>query len=291
MKYSFLNKRITFGILLFYFITIQSQKLTVINKTGDPLSVNDGGQETKINASHKKDFSEIIAVSISNSNHLKRSIELFLEPTEKLTVTVEKDDKVTYSGDKASLHEYLNDQLNVDTFGKINVYEQIGEKKNIGELKNVSELHLVEVLKKVKLSNLLLSPEDKVSIKKLKTHIKYNWLYTVFFTFSRRDKAFRTEAINYYYKKYIETDIARYNCNNAFQYSAIETLAKNQELLKTKLPLYPIVEHTEDDNVNQYLPQSCQKQYFRQKYNYLEHINGHNKEYYKKILAEKFNDQ
>lgn len=66
---------------------------------------------------------------------------------------------------------------------------------------------------------------------------------------------------------------------------------KAQTLTITNYTGNPIVEHTDDDNLNKYLPQNCQKQYFQEKYNYLEHINGHNKGYYKKVLREKFNEE
>ncbi|SDI62970.1 hypothetical protein [Chryseobacterium jejuense] len=149
----------------------------------------------------------------------------------------------------------------------------------------------MDVLKKTKLPDIVVYSEDKISTKRLKNHIKYNWLYTVFSTLDRKETSFKKEAINYYFKKYIETDIKKYHCNNSLLYNVIEILAKNKNLLQIEIPIYPIVEHTEDDSTNQYLPQSCQKQYFQQKYNYLEHINGHNKEYYKKVLREKFNEE
>lgn len=289
MKYSFLNKRITFGILLFCFITLQSQNITVINATNEPVMIKNNNQSVKLNNESKKEFSGVNSISINGSN-LSRTINIFLEPKEKLSITIEKDKNLLFTGNHSFLHEYISETLNVDLFGKIPLYEQIGEKKNFNELKTVSELLLVDILKKVKLSSIIVSPEDKDSTKRLKNHIKYNWLSTLFSTFNRRDKTFRKEALNYYYKKYIETDIKTYRCSNFLDYSIIETLAKNQEFLQINLPTYPIVEHTDEDSI-QHLPISCQKQYFIDKYNYLEHINGHNKDYYKRILVEKFNDQ
>lgn len=290
MKYSFLNKRITFGILLFYFTTLQSQNITVINATLESVMIENSNQSTKLNSGSKKEFSGVNSISIKGSK-LSRTINIFLEPKEKLSITIEKDNKLLFNGDHSFLHEYISENLNADLFGKIQLYEQIGEKKNFNELKTVSELLLADILKKVKLPSIIVSPEDNNSTKRLKSHIKYNWLSTLFTTFNRRDKAFRKEALNYYYKKYIETDIKTYRCNNFLDYSIIEALAKNKDLLQVNLPTYPIIEHTEDDTCTQYLPISCQKQYFIDKYNYLEHINGHNKDYYKRILVEKFNDQ
>lgn len=196
-----------------------------------------------------------------------------------------------YSGDKVALHEYLTETLNIDTFSKINTYELIGQNKKNGELKNVSELLLLDILKKVQLPAIIISPEDKVSTKKLKNYIKYNWLYTIFSTFDRRETSFKKEAIHYYFKKYIEADIPKFSCTTSLHYNVIEVLAKSKSLLPVELPVYPIVEHTDDDNINKYLPQNCQRQYFLSKYKYLEHINGHNKEYYKKVLTEKFNEE
>ncbi|WP_347218143.1 hypothetical protein [Chryseobacterium sp.] len=290
MKYSFIHKRMFF-ILLFLFSAIRAQTLTITNNTGHPVIVTNDKKEVTINNRDKKEFTETDRIEIKLSDNLVSYINLFLDPTDKLKITLDKNDEVIYSGDKAALHEYLTETLNVDTFSKINTYEQIGQKKNIGELKNVSELLLLDVLKKVQLPNIVISPEDKVSTRKLKNYIKYNWLYTIFSTLNRRETSFKKEAINYYFKKYIETDIPKLSCTKSLHYSVIEILAKNKSLLLVELPTYPIVEHTDDDNVNQYLPQNCQKEYFQQKYDYLNHIEGHNKEYYKKVLIEKFNEK
>ncbi|MCT2562991.1 hypothetical protein [Chryseobacterium herbae] len=223
---------------------------------------------------------------------MNRSILIFLEPTEKLTITLKQGNIISYSGDQADTHEYLNQKLNVETFGKMRDYLNTINKKNIGELKNTSEIFLSSILKKVKLSAVLVSPEDKSSTKKLKNHIKYNWLYTLLTTVnSRKDKAFTQQALNYYYKKYIESDIAQYSCNSAYQYNVIEILAKNKELLQVEFPTYPIVEHTDSDAINQYMPQNCQRLYFQKEYDYLEHINDPGQDYYKKVLTEKFKEQ
>ncbi|OCA80629.1 hypothetical protein BBH99_00585 [Chryseobacterium contaminans] len=290
MKYLFQHKRMFF-ILLFLFSGVKAQKLTVINNTGKPIIIKNGKKDITLNNRDKKEFTETNTITINIPNELIQNMALFLEPTEKLNLSIEKDNKFVYTGDQAERHEYLTQQLAIETFGKINTYEQIGQKKNISELKNTSELLLVDILKKIKLSNITVSPEDKISIKRLKNYIKYNWLYTLFTTIDHHDKNFKKEVLNYYYKKYIETDIPKFSCTASLHYKVIEILAKNRSLLSMELPTYPIVEHTDDDAINQYLPQNCQKQYFWQKYNYLEHINGHNKEYYKKVLREKFNEE
>lgn len=291
MKYLFLNKRI-FCILLFCFSILSAQKITIINKINEPIIIKNDKIKTVINDNSKIELSETNTISINGkTGDLNRTIILFLEPMEKLTISLEKNNKIVYTGDQAGLHEYINEKLNIDTFGKMNSYDQIGGKRNAGELKNVSELLLMDVLKKANLSDIVVYPEDKASTKKLKNYIKYNWLYTLFFTINQQDKNFKKKILNDYYKKYIETDIKKYHCNNSLQYNVIEILAKNKNLLQIDIPTYPIVEHTKDDSTNQYLPQSCQKQYFTAKYKYLEHINGHNKEYYKKVLIEKFNGE
>nr|WP_315031828.1 hypothetical protein [uncultured Chryseobacterium sp.] len=291
-QYIFLNKRIAY-ILLFLFSAIKAQKLTITNNTDNPIIVKDGKKEVTINSKDKKEFNETNTAYINVSNDFHQNIILFLEPTEKLNIAIEKDQKFVYTGDQAALHEYINERLTLETFGKTNIYYNIEDKKNIGELKNTSELLLLDILKKSKISNILITPEDKNSVKRVKTHIKDQWLYTLFLTFDRAnlDNAFKKEAINYYFKKYIEPDIAKYNCSYSLRYLVIKTLAKNKSLLQAELPMYPIIEHTDDDEINQYLPQNCQREYFRNKYKYLEHINGHNKEYYKKVLIEKFNDK
>lgn len=290
MKYSFIHKRMFF-ILLFLFSALGAQTLTITNNTGTPITVKNGKKEITLYNRDTKEFTETDKIKIKTADNQLRYINLFLDPGDKLKITIDKNDKVIYSGDKASLHEYLIETLNADTFSKINNYELIGEKKNGGELKNVSELFLLDVLKKVQLPNIVVSSEDKIATKRLKNYIKYNWLYTLFSTFDRKERNFKKDIINYYFKKYIEKDIPRFSCTTSLQYSVMETLAKNKSLLSVELPTYPIVEHTDNDNINQYLPQNCQKQYFQQKYNYLEQTNGHNKEYYKKVLREKFNEE
>lgn len=279
-----------FFILVFLFSGVKAQTLTITNNAGNPIIIKSSKKEVTLNNRDKKEFTETDKISITIPNDLNQNINLFLEPTEKLNIAVEKGNKFVYTGDRAKLHEYLNEKLNTDTFGKINTYEQISQKKNHGELEKVSELLLVDVLNKTGLSNIVVSSEDKIAIRRLKNYIKYNWLYTIFPTLDRRETSFKKEEINYYFKKYIEKDIPKFSCTTTFHYSIIEILTKNKSLLPTELPTYPIVEHTDDDNLNKYLPQNCQKQYFQEKYNYLEHINGHNKEYYKKVLREKFNE-
>ncbi|WP_223608816.1 hypothetical protein [Chryseobacterium sp. OSA05B] len=291
MKQSFLNRWI-FYIFFFCFSTLSAQKLIIINSTTEPFTVQNDKKEVVINEGNKKEFSGITnRLSVTGSQNLNRSILVFLEPTEKLTITLKQGNTISYSGDQADIHEYLNEKLNVETFGKMKDYLTASNKKNIEELKNASEIFLSGVLKKVKLSSVLVSPDDKNSTKKLKNHIKYNWLYTVLTTVnSRKDKAFTEQAINYYYNKYIESDIAQYSCNSVYQYNVIEILAKNKESLQVELPTYPIVEHTDSDLINQYLPKSCQRFYFQKEYNYLEHNNDPGQDYYKKVLTEKFND-
>lgn len=287
--YSFLNKRMFF-ILLFLFSGLRAQKLTITNNSGNPIIIKNGKKEVTLNNRDKKEFTETNNVSINTLNEFIQNITLFLEPTEKLNITIEKNNKFVYTGDQAERHEYITQQLNIDTFGKINTYEQIGQRRNSGELKNASELLLLDILRKTELPNIIISPKETISIRRLKNYIKYNWLYTLFTTINHQDKHFKKEALNYYYKKYIETDIPKFSCATSLQYRVIEVLAKNKSLLPAELPTYPIVERTDDDTINQYLPQNCQKQYFQEKYNYLNHIEGHNKEYYNRILKEKFNE-
>ncbi|MDN3695387.1 hypothetical protein QWZ06_25755 [Chryseobacterium tructae] len=292
MKYLFQNKRVFF-ILLFLFSGLRAQKILVINNTNNSIIVKNGKKEMPLKSLDKKEFTETDRISIHIPDELTQNINLFLEPKEKLNIVVDKDKKFIYTGDHSALHEYINERLALETYGKLDTYYSIEDKKNLGELKNVSELLLVDILKKSKLSNILISQDDKHSVKRLKNYVKYLWLYTLFITIDRQnlEKTFKKGALNYYYKKYIETDIPRFSCTTFLQYKVIEVLAKNKSILSAELPTYPIVEHTDEDNINQYLPQNCQKQYFEQKYNYLEHINGHNKEYYKKVLTEKFNEE
>ncbi|SFN67441.1 hypothetical protein SAMN05421594_3776 [Chryseobacterium oleae] len=292
MKQSFLSKRIVY-ILLFCYSALSSQKLTIINNNLGNVTVKNSNTEAILKDGNKKEFSGIIKrISIKGTRDLDKSLFIYLEPNEKLTITVEKDNAITYMGDQADIHKYLNEKLNVDTYGKMKDYLNISEKKELSSLKINSELFLTEVLKKVNLPNVILSPEDNNSTKKIKNHIKYNWLYTILSSVNNlKDKNFTREVIDYYYKKYIHSDITQYTCNSVFPYNVMGILIKNKDIIPDKFPIYPIVEHTDSDNINQYFPANCQKFYFIDKYRYLNHINDPQKNYYEKVLNEKFNDQ
>ncbi|PQA91574.1 hypothetical protein B0A69_17380 [Chryseobacterium shigense] len=292
MKHSFLTQ-VIFYILFFCFSVFSAQKITIVNNTTESFTVQNGQKEVIIKDGDKKEFSNIASrISVIATKNLNRSIIIFLEPTEKLTITIKPGNTIFYTGDQAEINEYLNEKLNVETFGKMKDYLSSISKKNVAELKNTSEIFLSGILKKLKLSAVVVSPEDKASTKKIKNHIKYNWLYTLLSTVStQKDKTFTQQAIHYYYKKYIESDITQYSCSSIYQYNVIEIVAKNKELLPTDFPTYPIVSPTDSDNINQYLPKNCQKFYFQKKYDYLEHINDPGQDYYKKVLTEKFSEE
>ncbi|MFP3595788.1 hypothetical protein [Chryseobacterium sp. SIMBA_029] len=290
MKYSFSNKRI-FCILLFYFSVVSAQKVTFINNTNTAVTIKNGDKEINIQEHEKKELADV--TDILMLKEIDRSIYLFLEPTEKLTVTLEKGNKLHYAGNRALVYEYINGNLNADTYGKFNDYVKAVKNKNIGELAKYSELLLIDILRNIKQTTILPTENDSYATKKMKSYIKYNWLMTVFSAIdSQNYTSFSGNAFNYF-KKYIEADIPQYRCVTFYQYSVLENLARYNNLLEKKLPTYPIIEHTttERDNINQFLPKTCQKYYFSNKYEYLNHLNSPEKEYYKKILNEKFNDQ
>ncbi len=292
MNKSFLGKRIVF-ILLLYYTALSSQYVTINNNSDVPVTVKNNEQETIIKSGDKKDFSVLLnRISISGTQDLDRTLTLYLEPSENLILTVKKDNTIKYTGDQAHINEYLNDKLNVATYGKMKDYLKVSEKKDLNPLTINSELFLTEILKKVNLKNIIVTTEDNNSTKKIKNHIKYNWLFTIFSSvINIKDKNFTQKAINYYYKKYIESDIKQYTCNDVYEYNVMEILIKNKDIINETFPIYPIVEHTDSDNINQYLPKKCQKYYFIKKYRYMNHINDSQKNYYEKVLNEKFNDQ
>ncbi|MDR4893681.1 MULTISPECIES: hypothetical protein [unclassified Chryseobacterium] len=290
MKQSFLGKRI-FCILLFSYSVLSSQKITIINNNTGSVTIKNNKTEVILKEGNKKEFSGIVnKISIKGTQDLDRSLTIYLEPTEKLILTI-KNNTIVYQGDQAAINEYLNEKLNVDTYGKMKDYLQASEKKSLSPLKINSELFLTNILKKVNLKSIIISSEDTNSTKKIKTHIKYNWLYTIFSSvISLKDKNFSKEVINYYYQKYIESDITEFSCNGAFQYNVMEILIKNKDIVSAHFPMYTIVEHSDSDNINQYLPKTCQKYFFFNKYRYFEHINDPQKDYYEKVLNEKFTD-
>lgn len=292
MKQLFLGKRIVYILLLCY-SALSSQQLTIINNNAGSVTIKNSKQEVILKNGNKKEFSDVTnRISINGIQDLDRSLTIYLEPTEKLILTVNEDKTISYTGDQANINEYLNEKLNVDTFGKMKDYLKASEKKDLSPLKITSELFLADVLKKVNLTNIIISSKDNNSTKKIKNHIKYNWLYTIFSSVnSMKDKNFTGQVISYYYKKYIDADIAQYSCNSLFSYNVMVILIKNKDIISGKFPMYPIVEHTDSDSINQYLPVSCQKFYFIDKYRYLNHINDPQKNYYEKVLNEKFIDQ
>lgn len=290
MKYLFFNKRIA-SILLFYFSMANAQKIIFINNTDKFITIKNGTNEIIIKDHKKKELVNVMEEIMLKE--INRAIYLFLEPTEKLTIVLEKDNKCHYIGDHAKVYEYINGNLNIETFGKLNDYIKAVEKKNFGELNIYSELLLLNILKKINQTSILPSEKDSLAIKKMKSYIKYNWLMTIISAIEiQNDKGFTKQALSYYYKKYLEVDIPLYKCWTYYHYRAIEALAKKNDVLQIKLPIYSIIEkvNTTRDNIQQFLPKNCQKYYFSNKYNYLDHISSPEKEHYKKILNEKFNN-
>lgn len=291
MIYLYTNKRI-FCILLFYFSTFTAQKVSITNNTNEPLTVKSGEKDIVVSGGKKIEITDAKSgISFKNTKNLNRYINLFLEPSQKLNLSIDSDYVFIYGGDQAPVHEYINEKLNIETFGKIKDYVNAIEKKKFSELKNSSEITLSNILKNINKVSIMPSKTESEAVENMKNYVKYNWLNTIFTAISsQKDKVFSRLALNYYYKQYVEEDIPVYKCNNYYHYKAIEIMAANKTLLQIQLPTYSIIEKTDDDKINQFLPKSCQKFYFSNKFNYLEHINSPQKEYYKKILDEKFND-
>lgn len=288
---SFINKRISY-ILLFYFSTFTAQKLSVTNNTGEPIIIKTDNKISVLKNKEKIELADVKnGISFSNAKNLNRFINLFLKPTEKLDIAMESNYMFLYSGDQASNHEYINEKLNIETFGKIKNYLDATEKKNFSELRNASEITLNNILKNIDQVSIFPSKGDLDGVKKMKSYVKYNWLNTVLSAINtQKDKDFSQLALRYYFKQYIEPDIPTYVCNDSYHYKVLEIIARNKSSLNIQLPSYQIIEKTDEDKVNQFLPKSCQKFYFSNKYNYLKHINSPQKDYYKKILDEKFNN-
>jgi len=119
---------------------------------------------------------------------------------------------------------------------------------------------------------------------------KERWFFTVFVSFngSHLDNTGK-ELMLYYFEKYFKKDIATYSCDSWSEYDIIKRYSQNMKLLNLKLPRYEIVEHSEDDEVNQYMPAKCQEEYFRSSYSFWVHKKDLLRaEKDKKILAEKF---
>jgi hypothetical protein len=284
-------------LLLFLLLSCfcSAQKLTIDNKSDFPVEIEYSHKKFEIGVNQKKTINEKdritnISIFYKNDKKLKRDISLFLNPQESLSINLRKD-TIKFKGDKEALHDYVyHHELEGCLTLKIGEYQKYAQNNDAKGFIRTSELALADVLAKVERLNNSSSGREDIHYKEIEKLAKERWFFTVFVNFngSQLDNTGK-ELMLYYFEKYFKKDIATYSCDSWSEYDIIRRYSQNIKLLNLKLPKYEIVEHSEDDEVNQYMPAKCQREYFRGSYNFWADKKDLVKaEKYKKILTEKF---
>lgn len=285
-------------LLLFLFSTTFSQKIIVENKNGFPIEIRCKNHKIHLKSGEKKSIPpekeiNFLKVRFDNKNKSNLNIPLFLAANESVQLIIEGDNKpVEFRGDKDSLHSYIANQQHYILYRNVIKYQEIYNKNKNRELINFSELVLNDYLNKIKsLNSSPLGTKDERYIR-IEKYVVNDWISSLYLILTgSKNLSFQSkELILYYYNKYIQKDSEDYNCEYHQQYDIMSTLAKYSNQLNITLPKYAITEHTEDDAVNQYLPEKCQEYYFKIQLKYYDALNSPKKEYYEKVLKEKFKD-
>ena len=292
------GKRILSVLLLFLFFKIFSQQISVENKHIYPIEIRYKNHILKLDKGERKLLTdkEIDFLNIEFDNGRKiisRDIPILLNSNESLNINIlnSSDQTIEFKGDKAALHSLVINQQHYILYKNIGNYQDILNKNtNTQQLISYSEFVLADYLTKIK--NLNASPagtEDKI-YKRIEKYATNDWVASLYLILTgKKTLDFqKKELILYYYDKYIKKQILNYNCEYKVQYSIIQDLIPYVNQLNISLPEYPIIENTDGDRSIQHLPQSCQRYYFKNNYNYFYEINSPKKEYYKDVLKEKF---
>lgn len=280
-------------IMLLSSCLCKAQKIIIENKNTVPVQVQYLHKNSELGVRQKKIIDEktrVKTLSVSSAINGKNntSMPLFLYPGETLSVILKKD-SVVFKGDREALHDYVFRHLMTDLSMKIFDYQKYYGKNDPAGFIRISEAALEEVLNKVEHLDHSSEGRNSIYFKEIEAMAKERWFFTVFVcinsgTLDHTGK----ELMLYYYDKYFKKDIGHYTCNSGTDYDILRKYAVNRKLLKLQLPVYEIVEHTDDDEINRYLPAKCQEFYFRERYHFLTHRHDIRAEQYKKILAEKF---
>ena len=294
------SKRILSILLLFLFIQGFSQRVSVENKHIFPLQIRYKNNIIKLKEGEKRILSdkEIDFVNIEYDNGKKiisRNIPILLDSSESLDIIIlnNSDQTVEFKGDKVGLHDLIVNKQHYILYKNIGAYQDILSKNtNVRTFINLSELVLSEYLIKIKkLNDNTLEPENKI-YKRIEKYVINDWVASVYLVLTGASKLDNQskEIILYYYNKYVKKDIDSHHCYYDDQYYIINELARYKNQLGIVLPTYEVKVKSSDDVINQYIPQSCQRFYFINKYNYYNHLNSSEREFYKNILKEKFNN-
>lgn len=292
-----LNERLKSGILLLLLLfscMVKAQQITLVNNNPFPIQIEYAGKKADVGINQKKTISakeelKHISLLYNNDKKTKRNIYLFLSPQEYLGIHL-KQDSVKFTGDKSALHDYVNHRLGSDLTLKIFEYQNYYQKNDAKGFIRTSEMYLGDALKKAEKLNNSPSGREDIHYKEIERIAREQWFFTVFISFgsSKIDNT-EKELMLYYFEKYFKNYIATFSCNSWTDYDILRRYSLHQKLLNLKLPKYEIVEHTDEDEINQYLPAKCQEYYFRGSYDFWVHKKDLVRaEKYKKILTEKF---
>jgi hypothetical protein len=291
------SKRILSIFLLFLFLNIFSQQIYVDNKNNFPVEIRYKNHNIILNGGEKKIISDkeinYLTIEYNNGNNISKYIPLFLNSNESLKISIDNYDKeVEFKGNRDALHNLIINQQHYILYKNVVRYQDIYKKKNTKELINFSELVLVDYLDKIKSLNTSPLGKEDETYKRIEKYVINDWVASLylFLTGKKTLDLQSKELILYYYNRYIKKDIENYSCEYKVQYNIISELARYINQINITLPKYTIIESTEDNSINQYLPKSCQRYYFINNFNYFNHINSQKKEYYKNVLKEKFNN-
>jgi len=281
----------TLLLLLLFSCMGRAQNITVVNNSHVPIHIDYANKKADIGINQKKTVSGKgeIRLIYGNDKKINRNIQLFLNPPESLSVNV-NDTFVKFTGDKSELHDYVNHGLEGDLKLKISEYQNYYQKNDAKGFIRTSEMYLGDVLKKVERLNNSPSGREDRHYKEIERMAKDQWFFTVFMSFgsSKIDNT-EKELLLYYFDKYLKKDIAKFSCNSWSDYNILRRYSLHRKLLNLQLPKYEIVEHTDEDEINQYLPAKCQEFYFRGSYNFWIHKKDTVRaERDRKILTEKF---
>ncbi|WP_346983707.1 hypothetical protein [Chryseobacterium sp. POE27] len=294
MKY--VRIKIESKILLFLVLSClcPAQNIAINNKSNFPIEVKYAQKKVDIGVNQKKALNltnevKNISVLYKNDKKIKRNIFLFLNPQDSLNINL-KQDSVKFTGDKSALHDFVYGKMENDLTLKISEYQKYYQNNDAKGFIRTSEMYLADVLKKAERLNSSPSGREDVNYKEIEKIAKDRWFFTVFVSFGS-NKLTNTEKqlMLYYFEKYFKKDIATFSCNSWVDYDILRRYSLHRKLLNLKLPKYDIIEHTDEDEINQYLPPKCQEYYFRSSYDFWVHKKDLVRaEKYKKILIEKF---
>jgi len=283
-------------IVLFLIFSCLStaQNITIENKSDFPVEIQYNQKKVDIEVNQKKTINEKnrlkeISILEKKSNIEKFNIPLFLNSEQSLNINFSRD-SIKFAGDKAKLHDYVLKHLIYDLTMKIGEYQNYYQKNDPKGFIRTSEMYLGDVLIKIeKLNNSPLGRKD-IHYKEIEKKAKDRWFFTVFASIGS-GKLSNTEKdlMLYYYEKYFKKDINTFSCDFGYSYEIMRRYSLYHKALGLNLPKYEIVEHSDEDEVNQYLPAKCQQEYFRMSYSFwIEKKDLVRAEKDKKILTEKF---